>query len=70
MNEAKALRLNDPKRGDMWVFTSNYGEDDFRRPAGRFFEPHRVDTRRRRAGAGDSEEVWRGLSGSHSPVVR
>ena len=26
MNEAKALRLNDPRRGDMWVFTSNYGE--------------------------------------------
>lgn len=25
MNEAKALRLNDPKCGDMWIFTSNYG---------------------------------------------
>ena len=24
--EAKALRLNDPKCGDMWIFTSNYGE--------------------------------------------
>ena len=26
MNEAEALRLNDPQRGDMWCFTSNYGQ--------------------------------------------